>query len=212
MEKLIQKGNDLKLYDSLTYESKKNFISYYNQYRLIIKQKPKSILELGVGTKLLSAYLKERNFKVTTCDFDTHLKPDVVADVRDLPFTNNSFDVVVSFEVLEHLPFKYFKKCLLELKRCSKSKIIISLPYASFNIFGSLKFLPFVAEKFFLFRFNLLSFFKHKFKGSHYWEIGKKNYSLGRIRKKIRSAGLKIEEEFCDKQNPSHYFFVLKKT
>lgn len=210
MDKLIQKGNDLQLYDSLTYESKKSFISYYNQYRLIIKQKPKSILEIGVGTNLLSSYLKARNFKVKTCDFDSHLKPDVVADVRDLPFKKNSFDVVVSFEVLEHLPFKYFKTCLLELKRCSKNKIIISLPYASFNIFGSLKFLPFVAEKFFLCRINAFSFSKHKFKGAHYWEIGKKNYSLRRIRKKIKSAGLKIEEEFSDKQNPSHYFFVLK--
>jgi len=52
----------------------------------------------------------------------------LVASAYELPFEDNSFDYIVSSEVIEHL--KYPEKMLLEIKRVwnKKGKIIISTP------------------------------------------------------------------------------------
>lgn len=60
------------------------------------------------------------------------------ADLERLPFVDDAFDVVVSSHVLEHLPD--FDRGLKELKRVSKSTLVIGLPtclsFASMVILG----------------------------------------------------------------------------
>ena len=51
------------------------------------------------------------------------------SNISDLPFDDNSFDVVISTEVLEHLDAKTFHKALKEMNRISSKHIIISVPY-----------------------------------------------------------------------------------
>lgn len=118
----------------------KQFISKALQINLIIKTKPKNILEIGIGDKETSDYLKKYGFKVTTCDYNEELKPDFIADIRELPFKDNSFDTVACFEMLEHLPYEYFDVCLKELKRVSRKNVIISFPYSSWYIRNWIQF------------------------------------------------------------------------
>ncbi|MDD4082331.1 MAG: class I SAM-dependent methyltransferase, partial [Sphaerochaetaceae bacterium] len=120
-------------YSNKGYNDIFRFLSYQHQIESIISLNPKTILEIGIGNKLVSNQLKEMGYKVTTCDFDPKLKPDFVGDIRNLPFKKNEFDIVVAFEVLEHLPFEDFEKALSEMKRVSKKNCIISLPYPCFN-------------------------------------------------------------------------------
>lgn len=86
------------------YDDMERFISYYHQINLILGLKPKNILEIGVGNKTVSNYLKNNGFDIKTCDFDEKLEPDYIGDIRSLPIPEDSFDVVVSFQTLEHLP------------------------------------------------------------------------------------------------------------
>ena len=51
------------------------------------------------------------------------------SNISDLPFDDNSFDVVISTEVLEHLDDKTFHKALKEMNRVSSKHIVISVPY-----------------------------------------------------------------------------------
>jgi len=51
------------------------------------------------------------------------------SNISDLPFDDNSFDVVISTEVLEHLDAKTFQKALKEMNRVSSKYIVISVPY-----------------------------------------------------------------------------------
>ena len=206
-----QSCNRKRVYSDKRRDTKYNFISFYNQYRLIVDTNPKTILEIGVGTGALSAYLKCRGFKTTTCDFDKRLNPDFVQDVRDIKkIKTNSFDTVVAFEVLEHIPFSDLDKALQELRRITKKNVIISIPYNTINIGGSLKILPFIKPLQFMIRLCELFFCEHKFNGIHYWEMGMKDFSKKKITKKLQENGFSIINTFYDVLNPVHYFFVLQ--
>ncbi len=195
------------------YDNLERFISYFYQIDFTKKLYPKKILEIGVGNKTVSNYLKNQGFNITTYDFDKKLKPDFVGDVRKMPFKNNSFDLVMCCEVLEHIPFSEFGRTLNEIRRISRKNAIISIPNSSKTIAVHIKF----PGMFFLFHKPLLSFVfsipfptKHKFDGEHYWEIGKKNYALKKIKKRIKKY-FKIKKNFRIPLNTYHQFFILEK-
>lgn len=196
------------------YDDLDRFISYFYQINLARETEPETILEIGKGNGTVSDYLKKLNYKVTTCDFDENLKPDYVADVRKLPFPDNSFDAVLAYEVLEHLPFEDFEKALGELKRVSKKNVLISLPYRSTGFEWMLKF-PLIRT---LFKRDFLNLFLRiplKFggievSGQHYWEIDGGKYPLRKVRK-ILKENLRITKEFRPPLNHYHYFFALEK-
>ena len=181
--------------------------SYYYQLKLLLEGVPKNVLEIGVGDKVLKNYLIENtDIKYTAIDIDKDLKPDVVGDVRHLPFADNSFDTVCAFEVLEHIPFESFEQALKEMKRVSKKNVLISLPHFGPPIQLYVK-LPFIK---FSFSFKIPVHKRHIFNGQHYWEIGKKGYSLKKI-KKIMGSIFVIKKDFIPFTNQYHHFFVLKK-
>ena len=197
-------------YFNKSYDSKERFISYWHQINEIIKLEPKRVLEIGIGNGLVSKYLKERNLNVITLDIDKKLNPDKIGSVLNIPFTDNSFDVVSCYELLEHLPYENFYKAVSEIFRVSKSYSVLSLPdknrfcrlYIQIHkavIFKKLLPLP---------RLNTPI---HKFDGEHYWETGKAGYPLSKITKDIQRAGFKIEKTYRIFENPYHRFFILRK-
>lgn len=62
-------------------------------------------------------------------DLEAELCPNVVGSITNLPFVDSAFDVAVAFEVLEHLPFEELGRCLSELRRVSKRRVIVSVPH-----------------------------------------------------------------------------------
>lgn len=101
------------------YDSKQRWMSYWIQINELRKLKPRSILEIGIGNGLVSHYLRQRGFDITTMDIDERLKPDIVGSVLSIPFSSDSFEVVACFEVLEHLPYGDFLTALKEINRIS---------------------------------------------------------------------------------------------
>ena len=194
-------------YNFTDYVSREQFLSYYNQLLLIHKINPRSILEIGVGGNIIRKMVPE-NIQYTSCDISRDLSPDSVANIEHLPFKSNSFDLVVCFEVLEHLPFEKLQSNLKELSRISKNDVLISLPYAN-NKFSFSVFIPVIHEL--KFTFLMPKFYrKHKFDGLHYWEIGKRNYSMSKINKVIQNE-LNIVNSFTSLDNTYHTFFHCKK-
>ena len=200
------------------YDDINRFISYFYQVDLAKRLKPKRILEIGVGNKTVSNYLKQQGFKVTTCDFDENLEPDYTADLRKLPFENNSYDVVLAYEILEHLPWEDVDTALKELHRVSKKYVIISIPY----LLGSFEFVfqfplinkilkkAFIDVFFGMPLFFINTTFLKKRQKEHHWEMGIKDYSSRKIRKIFRKK-FKIIQEVRPLLNSYHHFFILEK-
>lgn len=201
--------HDEHYYDFLTYISKKRFISCYYQLRYIYSTNPKNILEIGVGCDLLKKFLRG-TFSYKTLDISAALKPDVVGDVVQLPLKGNVFDLVVCFQMLEHLPFSEFEPALKEIARVSRKDVLISLPYSSTSLYLEAK-LPFLKDKIFRLGVRIPHFFrKHSFDGQHYWEVGKRGYSIKKIKNILENYFI-VKEIFNPTDNTYHLFFKLEK-
>lgn len=204
------------------YNGLERFISYFYQIDLVtglrnMKEYESTkfdILEIGVGNRIVSDYLRRIGYGVTTVDIDPGLEPNYVADVRALPFEDSSFEVVTAFEVLEHLPWDDFERALLELKRVSRKYVIISLPYRSTAFEFVFKFpgARTLFQKAFidLFLRIPLRFGGVKTSGQHYWEIDGYNYRLGKVKKILKDhfTRVKIIRPVLDGYR---LFFILEK-
>ena len=197
-------------YFSRTYDSKGRFCSYWHQINEILSLTPESALEVGIGNDFVSTYLKQRKINIISLDIDERLNPDCVGSALDIPFSNDSFEVVACFEVLEHLPFKDFPKALSELYRVSSSYVILSLPDLS-RVYRLDIQLPKIGELKRLIPLPRLKPLKREFNGEHYWNIGTAGYPLRKIVSEIRHAGFKVEKNYRVFENYRHRFFVLRK-
>jgi SAM-dependent methyltransferase len=194
-------------YDFFNYVDIDRFNSFYYQLLLIKKIHPKRILDIGPGNNFLRDLLsKEFDFK--TIDIDGELQPDFIGSVDAMPIENNSFDLVCCFQVLEHLPFDKFDKCLSELHRVTRQNVLLGLPYSRLDFKLGFKFTIFKELRILL---TIPKFYKkNKFDGQHYWEIGRRKTPKRSIRKKIEEYFV-IEELINPFENPYHIFYKLRK-
>lgn len=188
----------------------RSYISFLNQVREIYATNPKTVLEIGVGNKLVYNHLKEIGIDVVSLDINKNVNPDCVGDVRKLPIKDGFFDTVCAFEVLEHIPFEYFEKALLELKRVSKKNVVISIPILKTG-FEVYMWLPKIHYLYFYFELPLLL----KNKGvkdddtAHYWDVNRIGFSKKKMLK-IISKHFVIKKEFRPRLNKAHWFLVLE--
>ncbi len=79
----------------------------FQQTREVIHYSKKYIsgrtLDLGAGSAKYREIIKQSSSEYITFDMIAGEKIDVVGDVLNLPFNNESFDTVISTQVLEHL-------------------------------------------------------------------------------------------------------------
>lgn len=182
--------------------------SYYYQLESALNLEPENILEVGVGDQVFKNFIQNNtNINYRSVDIAADLKPDVVGSVTNLPFENNSFDLVCVFEVLEHIPFEQFDRALQELFRVSRRNVIISLPHFGppVQFMFKIPFLPTIR-----FSFKIPFYVKHQFNGEHYWEIGKKNYPVSRILSIFEKYFI-VKNHFVPFENQYHHFFILEK-
>jgi MoaA/NifB/PqqE/SkfB family radical SAM enzyme len=86
-----------------------------------------AILDLGSGTKVLA---KSLNCKVTTVDIWQKFNPDLVWDLNNLPLPleDESFDMVLLIDVIEHLEKENGRALLKEAMRLTKKYILLLTP------------------------------------------------------------------------------------
>ncbi len=106
--------------------------------RLLDRERPTRVLEVGVGEGIVSQRLRDRFPGVPVIGLDL---PDVeladewaergvsamFGDATTLPFADDTFDLVLAIEVLEHVPGP--ERALAELARVCSSTLVASVPF-----------------------------------------------------------------------------------
>lgn len=188
-------------------ESELHWRYYWQQQNLIRNylKKDDTILEIGVGTKFASNYLKSKGFNITTIDIDKNKSPDIVADISNYKF-KNKYDHVLAFEVFEHIPFDDFLKSIENLSGICKKNLFISLPRNEkvwFRMSLDLKIFKISNFQLSTVRNKILS--KH-----HFWEIDyQKEYKKRMIIRQFEKCGFKIIKTW---KFFSLYYFAFENT
>lgn len=200
-------------YKKSRYLTLERFISYYFQFKEVTSLPVESLLEIGIGNGIVSAGLRQMGYKVTTCDFDASVQPDVVADVRHLPLPDQSQDLVMACQILEHLPFEEFETTLRELMRVSRKYVLISLPrrHTGFELIIKIPGIQTLLKRSYV---DLAALIPLRFpgfaeSGQHYWEIDTWQVSLKQVKEVMERVGV-VKKVFSPPMNKYHVFFLVE--
>jgi len=138
------------------YDTNKRVDVFYNEFLLNEDLQNKNLLDAGCGTGWFSKAACEKGANVTSMDLGENLLAQVakkcnskrvIGSILEIPFADNTFDFVVSSEVIEHTPEPYL--ALKEIYRVLKpgGKMVLSTPnkfwYWSLWIAEKLKLRPY---------------------------------------------------------------------
>ena len=193
-------------YEGRAYRSLERWSSYWHQLAFVRANAPKTVLEVGVGEGVVATTLRGSGVTVTTVDVAADLNPDVIASITKLPFGDHSFDTVLAAEVLEHISFEDVPTALRELARVGKW-VVISLPHPGY-VFSFVCKLPMLPTIEIFFQIPFL-WQHHTFNGEHYWELGKRGYSVRRFITVARDAGLHLDRYARYADDPGHRYFIF---
>ncbi|MBI2029926.1 methyltransferase domain-containing protein [Candidatus Gottesmanbacteria bacterium] len=124
-------------YSGYTTTKKGRLLSHLaNLYRALtikIFLKPKTVLDVGCATGLLVYYLRKMGIEAYGIEVSKYALSKAHPGIKNylqygniyrLPFNDKSFDVVTTFEVLEHLEINEMKEALSECCRVKKRLVI----------------------------------------------------------------------------------------
>lgn len=208
-----QVGSDIYLTDD--YLGIGRFLSYREQVMSVLelaKAEPiDTIAEIGIGNVVTSSLLRNFGFRPVTIDFDPKLNPDIVCSVTELRRkVKKQFDVVLCYEVLEHLKFSDFKNALQNISAITRRYLIMSLPYAGLTFKVHLYLSKYGERQLNIIKRIPLFWKSHVVTSEHYWEPGKKGFSRRRVRRNI-ARYFEIQKEWLSPYNYSQIFYLCKK-
>jgi len=152
-------------------ETEGHFNFYYQQAKVVYDYCNRSdkILEIGVGSGLLSDLLKRRGWKVTTLDIDVEKSPDICESASDFDYLDASVDVVLAFEIFEHIPFSTFDKVIEKISASEVKGIYFSLPWNEVQLISFKLKLPIIDA----WDFRLAIPRNKITTRAHFWELSK---------------------------------------
>lgn len=116
-------------------------IDVFHRYSTIAKEinkmnnKHTSILDVGGGGGGVLGFIDSSKYSICVLDIDkkafSNTNSDlnaIIADACNIPFKDNSFDIVTSVDSLEHVPDPLKPDYLNELKRVAKRMILLHFP------------------------------------------------------------------------------------
>jgi len=197
-----------------------NWFRYYFIIKEVIEEKPKSILEIGVGNKIVKNCLKGLVKNYQTMDINPKLNPDILLDLRETKLElKEKFDCLICAEVLEHMSFSDLDKNLFNIHNYldEKGKAIITIPHrrARFMMITPFSYYkPLIITLPVWIKSSPKLFYQQVIKNNvwidpnHCWEIGDGKIKEKDIKESIGKAGFSIKKF---KKLLHVDFFVLEK-
>jgi len=204
----------------------------------IFKRKTEGVklLEAGPGAGYTTSVLRFAGFDVKTLDGQEANNPDILSDIRTFKSEEheNEFDLIACFQMLEHIKYEDALDVLKKFREASNKYVFISLPYhnKTFKVHIDLPHLKLKKSKFFNKLRNKWNKGIHRNKvinyknapnrkysdvimkdfpyAMHYWEIGRGDLTLEKLKKDFEKIGYKLKWYFPNEKYHYHYFFVLE--
>lgn len=153
-------------------ESQVHFNWYYQQAKLVYDNcdRTDSILEIGIGTGLLSDLLRRRRWQITTLDIDEEKHPDICESASEFDYSSLDVNVVLAFEVFEHIPFATFENVIKCLSQAHVDRVFFSLPWNEYQLLDFKLTLPFLKEMKIAWSLSKRKITTH----AHFWELAKR--------------------------------------
>lgn len=197
-------------YNFEKYVNKRRWISIWHQLKEVISLNPASVLEIGVGSGIFKTLMGHYGITVDTVDIDPDLHPDYLAEADGLPFSDNAYDCVCAFQVLEHMPYHESLRAFSEMVRVSNKYIVMSLPDAKTMCRYSLQ-LPEIGPLDILIPIPRIFRRDNSPWHEHFWEINIGHQTLQKIIDDLSARGAEMVHTYRVKEKPYWRFFVFKK-
>ncbi|RMH64311.1 MAG: class I SAM-dependent methyltransferase [Calditrichaeota bacterium] len=205
-------------YFNARYLKRERMYSFVEQIELIkqFAQPEDTLLEIGKGNGFVSDFCQRYlGYRVTTVDVNPDLQPDIVDDItQPRVLKENSADVVMCYEVLEHMPFEQSVQAVRSMTQLARKYVLISVPDMRYFISGRMT--VFGTGPVFLQKLLSTRRFRNagkKFGDDHHWEIGLKTpdvtYSAEYVRRNL-FGGVTIVRDYRDIAVPWHHYYVVK--
>lgn len=181
-------------------EQELHFTWYYHQANVVYKNcsRHMRLLEIGVGTNLLSDLLKRRKWTISTLDIDAGKNPDICESAFDFDYNSSNYQAVLAFEIFEHIPYNTFLKTINKISKSNVKKIIFSVPWNELSLFKIEIKLP---------KIKKLSLNPTISRGqistpAHFWELSKGDKAIGEkqlvslntLRSTFQESGFQLKE------------------
>lgn len=195
------------VYYADNYFSHTQLWSYLEQVRHIWSFKPKRTLEVGVGSGLVSAILRNAGMAVATFDINPSLRPDFLGSVQEIEATipRGDYDLIACCEVLEHLPSGALGPAVESFARLSNN-LFLTLPVRTrYFGFGGVIRLPF--KVWWCSLWLPLPWPKRPLPEMHSWELGSdETTGMAAVLELLRLNYLDVETDLF-RGNPHHRYF-----
>jgi len=208
-------------YSFESYMTRHRMLTYWYQLREVLATRPSTVLEVGIGTKLVCSYLKSLGITVETADINPALEPQHAVSVLNLSgeLPPRSFDAVLCARVLHHLPYESLPRALRELALVARCWVVVTLPVDDCRLYLMTRYTssPFSVHSLRLplaLKRGIIRLFRGSSADSLYsnglWKIGSsRETALGAVLDAM-SKDFEVAKHYPIPEDCSHHLFVLK--
>ncbi len=175
-------------------ERKLHWEWYWHQQKLMegaLSQKDR-IAEIGVGSKFTYNYLKGKGFNIVSVDIDADKKPDILENIVSCDESFFDFDVVMAFNIFEHLPYDEFMSVAGKMARRKVTRFFLGLPQNKKIVFE----LKIRLGRYFNREWILTRPKKRITTPNHHWELEYREYTSERLIADMKKHGYALENMF----------------
>jgi hypothetical protein len=206
----------------------RHWASIYLQSSPIIRKTDiMSVLEFGGGRDTTRALSRHMGINHIDVDVNDRFFPDYKSEIMEYPFEGKQYDMVCTFQCLEHNPFDDIDELILHMLKFTKRYFYLSVPYRggwmSFTMNIKLPKINFTKEivlapNWFVYPKINESKIKERvsknpeqFHDPHWWEVGMSGLKKNDFIRKVEKLGVSLIESKHNPLFPYHYFMLFEK-